>query len=295
MATGGVFAARVLAAPGGVAVMVGRMGCAGSVVDGVVMVDCTGCLTALGGGVVAVGRMAGRAGRLRGAGRVGISSDRACARRTSAMRTTMSEAMNAKKTNAPISVAPFELRDSNGRSNATTTATGMSAPPRDVRLPDLADRSTERRVATMKKRKMRGKSSMFACGRCATHATRYRRMMIRVLAFVGVPLLEFALLIWVEGRLGLGVTLALVVMTGMVGAAMVSRQGSVVWRSFRYRVSTGQVPDLEIAHGMMLIVAGAFLVTPGILTDTIGLALLVPWVRELVRVRFLSSVRVVVR
>jgi UPF0716 protein FxsA len=119
-------------------------------------------------------------------------------------------------------------------------------------------------------------------------------MVIRVLVFVGVPLLELALLIWVEGRLGLAATLLLVVATGVVGASMVSRQGRLVWRSFRYRLSTGQVPDLEIAHGMMLLVAGAFLITPGILTDAVGLALLVPWVRELVRVRFLRSMRVVV-
>lgn len=112
--------------------------------------------------------------------------------------------------------------------------------------------------------------------------------------FVGVPLIELALLAWVEGRIGLGWTLLLVVVTGVLGARMVARQGRTVWRSFQYRLSTGQVPELEIVHGAMLLVAGAFLLTPGIITDAVGLALLVPWIREFLRIRFFRSPRVVV-
>lgn len=127
----------------------------------------------------------------------------------------------------------------------------------------------------------------------AVHGTRYRRGVNRLALFVCVPLAEIVLLAWVEGRVGLGPTLMLVVLTGVVGAVLVGRQGRTVWRSFRYRLATGQIPDLEIAHGAMVLVAGALLLTPGLLTDVIGFALLVPWLRELIRVRFLGSIRVV--
>ena len=74
---------------------------------------------------------------------------------------------------------------------------------------------------------------------------------------------------------------ALVVGVGMIGQ----------WIFF---LATGQVPELEIVHGAMLLVAGAFLLTPGIITDAVGLALLVPWIREFLRIRFFRSPRVVV-
>ena len=54
------------------------------------------------------------------------------------------------------------------------------------------------------------------------------------------------------------------------------------------------MPGVELAHGAMLLVGGAFLVTPGVLTDIFGLLLMVPWFRELIRVRFFNTMRVVV-
>jgi UPF0716 protein FxsA len=116
----------------------------------------------------------------------------------------------------------------------------------------------------------------------------------RLLLFVGLPLLELWLLVWLEGQVGLGVTIVLIVLTGLVGARLVGRQGRRVWASFLQRISSGQIPDVEIAHGAMLLVAGAFLVTPGVVTDLAGLLLLVPLVRERLRLRFSRVVRTVV-
>lgn len=110
--------------------------------------------------------------------------------------------------------------------------------------------------------------------------------MYRVLLFIGMPLIEMALLIWVGGRIGIWPTLAIVILTGMAGATLVRRQGLAVWRAAQDRLAAGSLPTREIAYGAMLLVAGAFLLTPGFLTDIVGFALLIPWVREWLRLRF---------
>lgn len=110
--------------------------------------------------------------------------------------------------------------------------------------------------------------------------------MFRLLLFVGLPLAEMALLIWVGGRIGLGLTLGIVIVTGIAGASLVKRQGLAVWRSAQERLATGALPTSELAHGAMLLVSGAFLLTPGFITDVVGFSLLIPAVREWLRRRF---------
>ncbi|MFP3914616.1 MAG: FxsA family protein [Actinomycetota bacterium] len=110
--------------------------------------------------------------------------------------------------------------------------------------------------------------------------------MLRLLLFVGVPLVEMALLIWVGGRIGVGATLAVILLTGIAGASLVKRQGLSVWYSAQERLAMGSLPADEMVHGAMLLVAGAFLLTPGFLTDVVGFSLLVPSVREWLRRRF---------
>ncbi len=118
--------------------------------------------------------------------------------------------------------------------------------------------------------------------------------MIRLLLFVAVPVLELVLLGLVGDAIGFGWTALIVVITGLVGARLVARQGRVVWREIVARLQVGQVPSVELAHGAMLLVGGALLITPGILTDIFGLSLMVPWFRELIRVRFFNTMRVIV-
>lgn len=119
--------------------------------------------------------------------------------------------------------------------------------------------------------------------------------MIRLLLFVMLPLTELLLLGVVGNAIGFGWTALLVILTGIVGARLVARQGRLVWREIVLRLEAGQMPGVELAHGAMLLVGGAFLVTPGILTDAFGLLLMVPWFRELIRVRFFNTMRIVVR
>ena len=118
--------------------------------------------------------------------------------------------------------------------------------------------------------------------------------MTRLLLFIGLPLLELVLLTMIEDRIGLGATILLVIVTGIVGARFVARQGRRVWAAFMQRISSGQIPDIELAHGAMLLVAGALLVTPGVITDVVGLLLLIEPIREFLRLRFSRFVRTVV-
>lgn len=118
--------------------------------------------------------------------------------------------------------------------------------------------------------------------------------VIRLLLFVVVPVAELILLGLIGDAIGFGWTALGVLLTGVLGARLVARQGRLVWREIMSRLQSGQVPSVELAHGAMVLVGGAFLITPGVLTDLVGLALMVPWFRELIRVRFFNAMRVVV-
>lgn len=103
------------------------------------------------------------------------------------------------------------------------------------------------------------------------------------LLFVTVSVVELGLLVAVENRVGLGTTLLLIFVTGVLGAFLVRAQGLGVLGSARRRLQEGFFPGREIAHGAMVVGAGILLLTPGFLTDAIGLALMVPSIREQVR------------
>lgn len=108
--------------------------------------------------------------------------------------------------------------------------------------------------------------------------------MGRLLAlFVLLPALELVLLIGIGRRIGLLATLVLIVATGLVGAALVRRQGLGVLERLRSETRAGNLPADPLIDGAFLVVAGALLVTPGVLTDAFGFALLVPRFRLLLR------------
>lgn len=119
--------------------------------------------------------------------------------------------------------------------------------------------------------------------------------MWKYVIFIGIPVAEIFVLARLSDVIGVLPTILLVIITGIIGARMVIAQGRMVWQSFKLRLTTGEIPDTEVAHGAMLIFAGAVLLTPGIITDLIGLALLVPSIREFLRVRFMKTARVIIR
>ena len=101
-----------------------------------------------------------------------------------------------------------------------------------------------------------------------------------VLLFVIVPFVELTLLFAMAERVGALWTLGLIVLTGIVGGALARWQGmQTVWR-LREQMSQGQFPSRALADAGMILVAGALLLTPGILTDLFGFSLLIPACRS---------------
>ncbi len=100
------------------------------------------------------------------------------------------------------------------------------------------------------------------------------------LLFLLVPLCEIALFIQVGGAIGLGLTLAIVILTAVLGAALVRSQGLLVLSELRDSLHDLKDPTEPLAHGAMILFSGALLLTPGFLTDTIGLSMMVPAVRS---------------
>ena len=100
------------------------------------------------------------------------------------------------------------------------------------------------------------------------------------LLFVMVPLIELVLLIQIGQLVGLLPTLALVVTTGVVGAALARREGLKTVLQLREDLSTGQLPAQAIMDGASILLGAAFLLTPGILTDLAGFTLLLPLSRR---------------
>lgn len=102
-------------------------------------------------------------------------------------------------------------------------------------------------------------------------------------AFIGVPLVEIAVFIQVGGWIGLGWTLALVVLTAMLGTWQLRAQGLATLLRAREQVDRGALPARELFDGACLLVAGALLLTPGFVTDAAGFLLFLPPVRDFLR------------
>ncbi len=106
---------------------------------------------------------------------------------------------------------------------------------------------------------------------------------VLVFLFVTVPLLELYLLLRVGGMVGPGPTLALVIGTGILGAWLARLEGLRTARAIRAELEAGKLPAARLTDAALILAAGLLLLTPGILTDLAGFALLAPPVRALVR------------
>lgn len=109
------------------------------------------------------------------------------------------------------------------------------------------------------------------------------RMPWVFLLFVLVPVIELMLLIELGGLVGTLPTLAMIVVTGMVGATLARRQGLQTVANIQAETAAGRLPAASLIDGVTILVAGALLLTPGILTDVVGFSLLVPAVRSPLR------------
>ena len=98
--------------------------------------------------------------------------------------------------------------------------------------------------------------------------------------FIIIPIIEISILMQVGTFLGVWPTIAIVIFTAWLGAKYVRQQGLATLNSVQTKMAQGQMPSDEIVTGLMLLVAGVFLMTPGFVTDFFGLSLLIPAVRN---------------
>ncbi len=102
--------------------------------------------------------------------------------------------------------------------------------------------------------------------------------------FIVMPLVELWLLLQVGEHVGWKGTLALVIVTGVTGAWLARTQGAQVMRDVRRDMANGVMPAPRLIDGAMILLAGVLLITPGLITDTLGFLLLIPPVRGQIRV-----------
>lgn len=112
--------------------------------------------------------------------------------------------------------------------------------------------------------------------------------LLLLAAFIGVPLLEIAVFIQVGGLLGLWPTLAIVILTAVIGTALLRVQGLATLARAQAQMQQGALPTRELFDGACLLIAGVLLLTPGFVTDGLGFLLFLPAVRDILR-RILSQ------
>lgn len=113
----------------------------------------------------------------------------------------------------------------------------------------------------------------------------FRRLL---LAFMIVPVVELALLIQLGRWIGLWPTLAIIVSTGILGAALASREGLRAWQEFQTEIAQGRMPGRPILDGFSIFAGGALLLTPGLVTDLLGFSLLLRPTRRMLQDRVMK-------
>lgn len=108
-------------------------------------------------------------------------------------------------------------------------------------------------------------------------------MPLLVLLFIVLPIAELYVIIQIGGAIGVLPTLALLIVDSLVGAALARSQSRAAWERFNRALAEGRVPGREVFDGAMIILGGALLLTPGFITDVVGLCLLFPPTRAAFR------------
>ena len=104
-----------------------------------------------------------------------------------------------------------------------------------------------------------------------------------LLAFTIVPVVEIALFIEIGSRIGTFPTLLIIVGTAIVGAALVHHEGLKTWWRIQEKLLSGRMPEEELFDGVLILCAGALLLAPGFFTDVLGVFLLIPLTRRMVK------------
>jgi UPF0716 protein FxsA len=116
-------------------------------------------------------------------------------------------------------------------------------------------------------------------------------MGLLVLLFIVVPIAEIYVIIKVGEAIGALWTVVLLIADSVIGARLVAWQGRAAWRRFSEAVAEGRVPHKEVVDGVMIVFGGALLLTPGFITDVLGILLILPPTRAILRGAVLRSIR----
>jgi UPF0716 protein FxsA len=108
-------------------------------------------------------------------------------------------------------------------------------------------------------------------------------LLALIAIFIAVPLAELYVILKVGDAIGWLPTIAILAADSLLGSWLLRSQGGAVWNRFNAALREGRVPQSEVIDGVLVIFGGAFLITPGFLTDVIGLLLLLPPTRAVVR------------
>ena len=108
-------------------------------------------------------------------------------------------------------------------------------------------------------------------------------LLALIAVFLVVPALELYVIFKVGDAIGLPLTFAILVADSLLGSVLLKSQGRAVWRRFSENMNAGRIPHREVVDGVLIIFGGAFLITPGFLTDILGILLLLPPTRSVFR------------
>lgn len=111
------------------------------------------------------------------------------------------------------------------------------------------------------------------------------------LILIVVPLIELMLLIQVGGMIGTGWTFVLIIATAFIGAKLVRQQGLQTWSNIQQEMAQGQLPAQSLFDGICILISGVMLITPGLITDVIGLLLMIPAFRAISYRQFGSKIK----
>lgn len=107
--------------------------------------------------------------------------------------------------------------------------------------------------------------------------------LLLVFLFIVVPIAELYVIVQVGQEIGLWPTLALLLADAVLGSLLLKQQGRNAWRRFTEALSQSRFPGKEVADGVLIVIGGTLLVTPGFLSDIVGLLLLIPPTRAIAR------------
>jgi UPF0716 protein FxsA len=110
-------------------------------------------------------------------------------------------------------------------------------------------------------------------------------LVVLIGLFIALPLAELYVILKVGDAIGAVWTILLLAADSVLGSLLLRAQGRSVWRRFNNALAEGKMPHREVIDGVLVIFGGAFLITPGFITDIVGLLLLIPPTRALIRSR----------